>query len=68
MYTINVPQQCGCFKRSSHEASKSFDDKDSALMEANEMVKDMNTNFCSKHAFVVMEDGNSFIIALASNG
>ena len=66
MYTINVPQQCGCFKRSSYEASKNFEDKDMALMTANAMVKDMNTNFCGKHAFIVREEGNSFTIAMAS--
>ena len=68
MYTVSVPQQCGCFKRSDHQINSSFDDKDSALMKANEMAKDMNTNFCGKHAFIVREDGNNFIVAMASNG
>ncbi len=68
MYTVSVPQQCGCFKRSEHQMISNFDDKDSALMQANEMAKDMNTNFCKKHAFIVREDGNNFIVAMASNG
>lgn len=66
MYTINVEQQCGCFKRSGHQAVTSFEDKDVALMEANEMVKDMNTNFCAKHAFIVREEGNTFTVVMAS--
>ncbi len=68
MYTVTVPQQCGCFRRSNHEAHLTFEDKDTALIEATAMAKDMNTNFCSKHAFVVMEDGENLVIALASNG
>ena len=66
MYTINVAQQCGCFKRSNHEAIQSFEDKDTALIQANEMVKDMNTTFCKKHAFIVREEGNTFTVVMAS--
>jgi hypothetical protein len=66
MYTINVPQQCGCFKRSNHEAVQGFEDKDLALIQANEMAKDMNTTFCKKHAFIVREEGNAFTIVMAS--
>jgi hypothetical protein len=68
MYTVTVPQQCGCFKRSNHEANLSFEDKDTALIEATNIAKDMNINFCGKHAFLVMEDGDNLIIAMASNG
>ena len=67
MYTVSVPQQCGCVKRSDHKLYASYEDKDNALMQANKMAKDMNTNFCGKHAFVVREDGDNFIVAMASD-
>lgn len=66
MYTVNVAQQCGCFKRSGYDAVKSYEDKDVALMEANEMVHDMNATFCKKHAFIVREEGSTFSIVMAS--
>lgn len=66
MYTVTVPQQCGCFKRSDFQASQNFDDKDQALLEASEMAKAMNDTFCKKHAFTVVEENNNFVIALCS--
>ena len=64
MFTVTVPQQCGCFKRSDFSESQNFENKDDALMHASEMTKTMNDTFCKKHAFTVIEEGNNFVIAL----
>jgi len=64
MYKVTVPQACGCFRRAGKEALSVFDDKDVALMEATEMVADMNENFCAKHKFNVVEDGENFVIVM----
>lgn len=66
MFQVNVPQQCGCFRRSGREASLSFENKDEALMHAQEMVNTMNEEFCSKHSFNVVEDGNQFIVLMGA--
>ncbi|MFC2073652.1 hypothetical protein ACFLR3_00225 [Campylobacterota bacterium] len=66
MFFVNVPQQCGCFRRSGKEASLSFESKDEALMHAQEMVSTMNDEFCSKHRFNVVEDGNQFIVLMGA--
>ena len=67
MYTVTVPQQCGCFKRSDFQASQSFESKDQALLEASALVQEMNETFCNKHLFSVLEDGEHFTISLAAN-
>lgn len=64
MFQVNVPQQCGCFRRSGKEDSISFDNKDDALMHATELAHTMNNEFCKKHNFNVVEDGNQFIILM----
>ena len=67
MYQVNVPQQCGCFRRSGREASLSFENKDEALMHAQEMVQTMNNEFCKKHNFSVLENGNELIVTMSAS-
>lgn len=66
MYQVNVPQQCGCFRRSGREASVSFDNKDDALLHATEMAETMNNDFCQKHNFNVVEDGNHLVVLMGA--
>jgi hypothetical protein len=66
MFTININQECGCFKRSEFENNKSFTSKDDALLQAQLMVRHMNTNFCQKHEFKLSENGDQFSIATSS--
>jgi len=66
MFQVNIPQQCGCFRRSGKEASVSFDNKDDALMHATEIADMMNNEFCKKHNFNVVEDGNNLVILMGS--
>jgi len=64
MFTINVEQECGCFKRSDLANNQSFDSKDDALIEAQNMVNQMNETFCQKHEFGLREDGDNFTITV----
>jgi len=66
MFTINVTQECGCFKKSPYENNKNFESKDDALLQAKLMVNHMNTKFCEKHEFELSEDGQNFRIAVES--
>ena len=45
MYNVKVNLECGCFRKSSYEASTSFDTKEEALTEATKMTEDMNITF-----------------------
>lgn len=62
MFTININQECGCFKRSPYENNKNYESKDDALLQAQLMVNHMNTKFCQKHEFELSENGSNFII------
>jgi len=74
MSTINIAQECGCFKRSELENNVTFDNKDDAMMKAQSMVNHMNEKFCGKHGFELRESGDNFSItmkapqAVASSG
>jgi hypothetical protein len=65
MYNVQVEKECGCFKRSSFNNNLSFESKDDALMQAIEMSKEMNEEFCGKHEFKVVEQGDSIVIGVA---
>jgi len=64
MFTINIEKECGCFKKSDFKNNKRFEDKDEALIEAMNMVKTMNDEWCQKHEFTFSEDGQNFQIAV----
>ena len=64
MFKVTVEKECGCFRKSGIENNKSFDNKDDALIEALNLTKKMNQDFCQKHEFTVKEDGNSIKIAV----
>lgn len=64
MSTINILQECGCFKRSTLENNVAFDNKDDAMIKALGMVNHMNEKFCGKHGFELSEDGQNFSISM----
>jgi len=64
MFTINVEQECGCFKKSPYDNNMSFSSKDDALMQARLMESHMNQKFCQKHLFTLSEDGQNFKIGV----
>ncbi|MDD2357239.1 MAG: hypothetical protein PHX13_04940 [Thiovulaceae bacterium] len=68
MYTVIVEKQCGCFKKSGHEAETSFDNKDDALLFANERKNFMNSEWCGKHNFFVEETGDDLLIKMNMAG
>lgn len=67
MYNVKIEKECGCFKRSGMEGVKTFDNKDDALIEAQEWASEMNETFCQKHNFSIVEDGNDLIIKVEMN-
>jgi hypothetical protein len=62
MFTLNIDQECGCFKRSEFTNNMEFSSKDDALKKATSMVEKMNHEFCGKHKFALSERANTFQI------
>ncbi|MCK9373367.1 MAG: hypothetical protein M0P91_09225 [Sulfuricurvum sp.] len=46
---------------------KSFENRDDAMVEAQEWAEEMNETFCKKHSFHVVEEGNDLIIKVGMN-
>jgi len=67
MFTVKMEKECGCFKRSGMESTKTFGNKDDAMIEAKAWAEEMNETFCQKHNFTVAEEGNDLIIKVAMN-
>ncbi len=65
MFTININKECGCFKKSDYQNNQSFKSKDEAHQKAQEMIKDMNENFCQKHSFELNPNGNDMNIIMS---
>ncbi len=68
MYTVQIEQECGCFKKSEYESKKSFDNQQDAYNYANIVTEFMNEDFCQTHLFTAfkLEDDN-FVIGVSSN-
>ena len=62
MFKVTVEKECGCFRKSDIKNNQTFDNKDDALIEAMNLTKHMNQEFCQKHKFNVVENGNTILI------
>lgn len=67
MFNVRIEKECGCFKRSGMPTLKVFDNKDDALVEAQDWAQEMNETFCRKHHFAVVEAGNDLLIKVEMN-
>lgn len=64
MFTVKVEKECGCFKKSDFTNNMTFESKDDALIQALNMSKEMNQEFCQKHTFNVQETGDTLLISV----
>lgn len=64
MFKIVVDRECGCFKKSDMDNNVEIASKDEALTKSLDMVNKMNSEFCKKHNFTVVEEGNTFLIKM----
>lgn len=62
MANLEVEKRCGCFTRAKLEGSLSFGNKQEATKKAEEMLKTMNEDFCGKHKFKIVDDGQTIRI------
>ena len=66
MIEVKMEKECGCFKRSDYESVKQFENRDEALLYAQEICADMNETFCQKHRFSVAENGDGGMTILVA--
>jgi hypothetical protein len=71
MYTVEVQKECGCFKRSEFQKTKSFEKRQDAILYTESLVDLMNEDFCQKHHFMPMtvsEDKVLIIMGTPASG
>jgi hypothetical protein len=66
MFKIEMEKECGCFKKSDYTKEMSFSSKDEALIQAMLMENHMNKEFCQKHTFKAVEEGENKIFIRVS--
>ena len=68
MYTVQMEQECGCFKKSEYANNTSFATQQEAYQYSNILAELMNEEFCGRHTFSSQraEDDN-FVIRVAMN-
>lgn len=62
MYKINIMNPCSCFVKSGLNALSEFDTKEEAQKEANRLISNMESNFCKKHEFSMIEQFGDYTI------
>ncbi|MCJ7765969.1 MAG: hypothetical protein MUP09_08535 [Thiovulaceae bacterium] len=68
MYKVTIEKECGCFRRADIAPEYSYEDKDSALIEAGALARKMNDEFCGKHQFGVRQEGEDFLVTMQMRG
>ncbi len=68
MYTVQMEQECECFKKSEYSNNNTFKTQQDAYNYSNIVAELMNEEFCSQHTFYAQraEDDN-FVIRVAMN-
>ena len=65
MFKIIIERECGCVRRSETINSQELASKDEALEKALGMINEMNSDFCQKHKFSLVEVENNFLIKMS---
>ncbi len=67
MYKVEVKNPCRCFLKGGYIEQQSFDTKQEAKQEAENMLEIMNSTFCHKHKFSLVERLGNFTITISPN-
>jgi len=62
MYTVHIEKECGCFKKSGLPREMEFDERQDAIQKARTLECRMNQEFCSKHYFDAIDEGDRIVI------
>ena len=68
MYTVQMEQECGCFKRSEYANHNTFETQQEAYQYSTIVAELMNEEFCGKHTFYSQPaEDSTFVIRVALN-
>jgi len=68
MYTVQMEEECSCFKKSEYSKSNEFKTQQEAYTYSNVLAELMNEEFCGRHRFYAQPaDDNSFVIRVELN-
>ena len=62
MYTIEIENECACFKKSGHAGNMTFELREDMINKARVLECLMNQQFCMKHFFEAVDYGDKIII------
>jgi len=62
MYKVNVQNPCSCFVKNGFVENQDFETKEEAKQEAESLMKTMETKFCQKHEFSMIEKFGDYTI------
>ncbi len=62
MYKVKVTSPCSCFVKNGLNDFQDFSTKEEAKKEAQSLLHTMQTTFCAKHEFSMLEQFGSFTI------
>lgn len=68
MHKVIIERECGCVRRANMALESSHTNKDDALIEAGELARKMNDEFCGKHQFGVRQEGEDFLVTMQMRG
>lgn len=68
MYKVTVMNPCSCFVKSGLGQSLEFETQAEAQSEAHKLIARMESNFCKKHEFSMIEQFGDFIIYIKPRG
>jgi nucleoid DNA-binding protein len=66
MYRVEVINACRCFLKSGFLEQQRYITKDEAKEEAEQMLQIMNSTFCHKHEFKMIENFGNYTINIVS--
>lgn len=64
MYFVEVQNPCRCFIRSGMAERLEFESEEAARREAERMLERMQSGFCQKHEFALIERFGTFTILI----
>lgn len=68
MYTVHMAKECGCFKKSEYESTKTFETQRDAYNYSHVLAELMNDDFCSTHLFTAQKlENDDFMITVVDN-
>lgn len=65
---VVIEKLCSCAKKEGLSQIATYDAKDSAFEAAQTQMGYMNSSFCGKHTFEVVEVNDNFVIGMVGGG